>query len=248
MSEVRARLAHRPQEAWLVLRRGEPGLAGPGRPRGDQVVVEDLGRPEDRDALTVHRPPVRRIRLPVVAADADDREPVPLRRGERVAEPRHAEVHAVVVGHGSDVDRPAPKRGERGRGRAEGERLRGRRRRPFVTAVSRLTTARSARSQHGRDRLEHAGRRGRELRLEDALEVDVPAEGEDDRLAAPELPARGRRVRAASAPRTPARRRPRRGRRAAQTPAASSATTVTESVRDARHGRADRGRSGPVAR
>ena len=81
-----ASFAYRPQEARHVLRGGEPGLSGPGGPGADQVVVEHLRRAEDRDALAVDCPPVRRVRLSVVAADPDDREAVAPGRRERVAE------------------------------------------------------------------------------------------------------------------------------------------------------------------
>ena len=170
------------------LRRGEARLPGPGGPALDEVVVEHLRRGEDCDALASHGLAVRRVGLLAVAPDADHREAVAPRRSERVAQARLSEVHAVVVGHRRDVDRPAAERLERARGRAEGERLRGggaavRHRglevdhRDVGLLEDRLDGSEQSRGTSGQPRRENA------------LEMDVSAEGEDDRLPASERPA-----------------------------------------------------------
>ena len=91
------------------------------------------------------------------------------------------EVHAVVVGHRRDVDAAATKRSERARRCAEDEPLRGGspgvRHRGLEVHYCEVGL-----SQDRCDGVEHAvGVRG-QLRREDALEVDVAREREDDRL------------------------------------------------------------------
>ena len=80
--------AHLLEQAWDVLRRREPGLAGSRRPGGDQLVVEHLRRADHGDPLPVDRAAERAVRLLRVEPDPDDREAVALCGGERVAESR----------------------------------------------------------------------------------------------------------------------------------------------------------------
>ncbi len=172
------------------LRGGEARLRRPGGPALDEVVVQDLRRGEDRDALSPHGLPVRRVCLLAVEPDADDREAVAPRSRERVAQARLSEVHTVVVGHRRDVDRSAVERLERARRRAEGERLRGRG--PAVRHRCLEVDHRDVGLVQDRlDGSEQSRGAGGKPRRENALEVDVPAESQDDRLAAPERPALG---------------------------------------------------------
>ena len=210
-------LLHEPRD---VLRGREPRLPRARGPRRDQVVVEDLRRADDRDPLAVHRLPERGVRALRVRARADDREPVALRRRERVAEaltPRSPSRGC------SRATRRRPSR------RASAANALGGARKtnsltaalpPFVIAVSRLTTARSACPSTGSIGSEHGRGRGRELVRQDAFEVDVAAEREDDLLAASERPSRPGR----EPPRSPRRRTP----RTSPKPAARSASTSSE--------------------
>ena len=164
-----------------------PGLPRARGPRRDQVIVEDLRRSDDRDPLPVHRLPERGVRALRVQAGADDREPVALRRRHRVAEARLPVVHAVVVRERRDVDRASAQGRERARRRAEDELLDGGAA-PVRDRGLEVDDREVGLPEHGLDGIEHGRRRRRELVRQDAFEVDVPAEREDDLLAASERP------------------------------------------------------------
>ena len=179
MSDVAARGADLLDEPGHVLRRREAGLAGTCRPRGDEVVVQDLRGTDDRDALAVDRAAEGAVRLLAVEADPDDGEAVAPRGRERVAQALDAVVEPVVVGHRRDVDRR--RRGApRTRSPACGRRTPSR---PASRRPSRRSRGSRRRDRPGGrrlDRVEDAGGSRRELRLEDALEMDVSAEREHD--------------------------------------------------------------------
>ena len=176
----RSRLAHGLHEPRGVLRGREPGLAGTGGPRRDQLVVEHLGGADERDALPVDRAPERAIRLFRAQPDPDDREAVAARGGERVAEAGLAVVETVVVGHRRDIHTSGRERGEGARRRSEGERL-GRRRPVRRDRCLEIHDGQVGATKHRADGREDEVGCGAKLRSDRPLEVDVTAERELDR-------------------------------------------------------------------
>ena len=87
-----------------ITRRREPGLGRGRGPRVDKVVVEDLGSPDDGDALPLDGHQVRGVGLRRVPADADDGKARGVSSRERILETLGPEVEAVVVGHRREID------------------------------------------------------------------------------------------------------------------------------------------------
>ncbi len=172
----------RGQEGGLLVGRGHAGLVVAGGPGGGEAAVEDLGGADHGDALALDRDQVGPVGLVGVAADPDDRELGRLGRGQRVAQADQAEVLAVVVGHGGDVDAGRLEGGQGRRRGPEGEVLGGR---GAALGDGRLEVdhGQVGPAEHARDRAEGGGRVGGQPGLDRALEVDVAAEGEGDRLA-----------------------------------------------------------------
>ncbi len=146
------------------------------------MIVQHLRRPDHCNPLAVDRAPERAVRLRVVETDADHGKAVSLGCGERVAEARFPKVEAVVVRHGHDVHRPSAQRCERVRRCSKYERLTGRRAAVRHGGLE-VHDREVGLSEERLDRVEDSGRIRRELRLEDAFEVDVAAEGQHHRLS-----------------------------------------------------------------
>ena len=162
-----------------LLGAGQARMARCRGPRRAEVVVEDVVGADETDALTLGLGHPRRVGLGVVGADAEDREPrLPL-DPQRVGEPDGTEVHAVVVGHGDDVDPGRLHRAD-GLGRHLERELLGWLP-PVPSAASRLSMVTSAADSVGRWPTGRS-REGGAPRL--VVEVGVTGECQGHRLAA----------------------------------------------------------------
>ena len=182
MSAAARACLDRGQQGGLLVGRGHAGLVLAGGPGGGQAAVEDLGGADHGDALALDRDQVGPVGLVGVAADPDHRELGRLGRGQGVAQADQAEVLAVVVGHGGHVDAGRLEGGQGRRRGPEGEVLGGR---GAALGDGRLEIyhGQVGPLEHVGDRAEGGGRVGRQPGLDRALEVDVAAEGQGDRLA-----------------------------------------------------------------
>ncbi len=114
-----ARRLHRGDEVVHVVGGRQAGLRRGRRPRRLQVGVDDLGRRDDRDALSVDRRGVGGVGLRRVLADAEDRVTRLGPGGERRLQAGRAAVLSVVVGFGDQRHAGALERGHHGRRRVE---------------------------------------------------------------------------------------------------------------------------------